>query len=149
LVRKALVVQNVDIDKIVSKTSPFGESTTTTLQQRRDRSSTYDPKDDILDTSSIQFTVEDLMMEVVLAGLGSDILLEIVQDRLNPQAETRKLHSDGIRDLKAWGNSSTSSFGTNVDLELEELRRNNYFMSHVADSIERAWPCGYTTIEQD
>jgi len=90
--------------------------------------------------------VEDVIVEIILSGLGRNILEHIIAPRLN-------VDRDGRMSLP--NSSKKRGFGgvgiaiENCDLEEEELRRNDAVTMVVKKGIEMGRICGHTSLEDD
>lgn len=90
--------------------------------------------------------VEDVIVEIILSGLGRNILEHIIAPRLNVGRDGR---------LSLPDSSTKRGFGgggmafENCDLEEEELRRNNAVTMVVKKGIEMGRICGHTSLEDD
>ena len=100
---------------------------------------------------SNEIIMEDLIVSLILAGLGTEIIDDVTISRLVVEKdgniirhEIRKSGEVGNR----WEPSSTHSY-RNMDMEEEEVRRNNVMMDRVAASILTGGVCGHSSFEED
>ena len=153
--RKFLTARGLNILKLVSQSNvnmeqvgSIGQSGSTATNNNRGADSNADTNR-YSDTCN-EIDIEALVVSVILAGLGPDTINDVLCPRL--------VEKDGkiIRPMKrrrggagnSWVPSSTYSFA-NVDVEEEEVRRNNLMMKRVAASIVTGAIGSYSTFEED
>jgi hypothetical protein len=144
--RKFLTTRGLNIYKLVSQLN-------VTNHIKNDKSSSIRgglTTPSVHDVSN-ELAIEDLVTSVILAGLGTEITDDVSCPRLVVQKDgNMKRPEKQIRGEinVSWVPSSTQSFG-NIDLEEEEVRRNNALMDKVATSIVTGAVCAFSSFEED
>mmetsp|Transcript_642 Transcript_642/g.1145 ORF Transcript_642/g.1145 Transcript_642/m.1145 type:complete len:844 (-) Transcript_642:337-2868(-) len=96
--------------------------------------------------------VEDVMVEIILGGLGAGFLEFVVAPRLIVDRQGN-LQLPNASSSKKRGYSVMGVIGGGInnefDLEEEELRRNDIMTLLVQSCIEQGRICGHTTLEDD
>jgi len=99
-----------------------------------------------------EIAVEDVVVSIILAGLGRDILEDVASPRLVIGTDGRVQSGDGRKRGGATiiSSSTTASWAHPInDIEEEEVRRNSNMMERVARSILSGVLCGHTTFSED
>ena len=123
LTRKSLQTQGLNVHKLVTRSNIDMEL----LQGRKDEN-TFDTSNEVV--------VESLVVNIILAGVGKGTINDVLAPRMIQQGDKfvrpmkRKRNESGY----SWAPSTDLICG-NVDLEVEEVRRNNLMIDRVASSI--------------
>jgi len=178
--RTFLFTRGVNIDKLVTQSPPWiqddkedgamdnssnqnGKRTTSSGTGGRSRA-TGGSSSNIFNGNTVQsipienkndILVEELMVSVILAGLGMDILddvlcprISISSDGLMVKPEKRNKFERDRRDV-SWMTTNSTNTSINFDLEEEEVRRNDMMMDKVATGIVTGAICGNSSFEVD
>eukprot|EP00554_Chaetoceros_debilis_P004407 CAMPEP_0194091458 /NCGR_PEP_ID=MMETSP0149-20130528/43196_1 /TAXON_ID=122233 /ORGANISM="Chaetoceros debilis, Strain MM31A-1" /LENGTH=540 /DNA_ID=CAMNT_0038776053 /DNA_START=631 /DNA_END=2253 /DNA_ORIENTATION=+ len=93
-----------------------------------------------------EVAVEDIMVEVIVGGLGVSVLEDLISPRLNVERDG-SLSQPTATKKRAFNVESRLS-GKN-DLEEEEIKRNDVITSIVAQAVTNGSVCGYRSFEED
>lgn len=134
MTRKFLITRGVDFFSLVHNAIMIDDTATTTHVQNQHG----DDENEI--------AIEDLVLSVILGGFGKDIVDDVACSRIVERdgkliRPTKRKKGDFS---KGWVPSLSHEFG-NVDIESEEVRRNNVMMNRVASSILTGGVCAHVS----
>ena len=132
MTRKFFITRGVDFFGLVHNAIMIDDTTTHVQTQHGDYEN--------------EVAIEDLVLSVILGGFGKDIVDDVVCSRIAERdgkliRPTKRKKSDFS---KGWVPSVSHEFG-NVDIESEEVRRNNVMMNRVASSILTGGVCAHVS----